>query len=71
MIMHDCPIDGCQQRVPHARLMCHRHWSMVPSRLGRAVYEAWDRGRGRGTEEHESACERAIEAVHRKLGVLP
>jgi hypothetical protein len=64
---HDCPIDGCQHQVPRNKLMCVRHWALVPSELGKAVYAAWKGGHGAGTPEHAAACQAAIDAVHAKL----
>lgn len=65
---HQCPIDSCQVEVAARRLMCVRHWAMVPGPLGTAVYAAWKQGRGAGTEEHIAAMQAAIDAVHEKLG---
>lgn len=65
--LHDCPIDGCQHQVPPNKLMCKRHWAMVPGNLGSAVYSAWNWGAGAGTERHTAACQAAIDSVHQQL----
>lgn len=36
-----CPIDGCQEPLPHQHLMCIRHWRMVPVNLRREVTAAF------------------------------
>jgi hypothetical protein len=64
---HDCPIEGCQQRVPNYKLLCGAHWLLVPTPLKRAVYAAWKNGKGAGSEEHREACQAAIDFVHAKL----
>jgi hypothetical protein len=64
---HECPIDGCQHLVPSHKLMCAAHWALVPAKLGKRVYTAWNSGHGKGTVEHEEACEEAIAAVHAAL----
>lgn len=64
---HDCPIDGCTKRIPHAVLMCRHHWAKVPRQLQGAVYRAWARGRGAGTDAHTTAIAAAVAAVHEEL----
>lgn len=71
-ILHTCPAEGCQQEVRDDRLMCWSHWKLVPKELQDAVYEAWNNGRGAGTEEHQLACRAAIvEAGKRSSGRRP
>jgi hypothetical protein len=65
--VHDCPIEACQIDVPDQHLLCPVHWAMVPAGLRRAVYAAWNKGKGRGTYEHAEACQAAISFVNGKL----
>jgi hypothetical protein len=64
---HRCPIEGCRRDVPDYQLMRRGHWSIVPSDLARALYRAWSRGAGQGTERHATAMRSCIDAVHVKL----
>jgi len=64
---HECPIDGCQHLVPPHKLMCAAHWAIVPAALGKKIYTAWNHGHGKGTAEHDEACEKAIEFVNAAL----
>ena len=49
--------------------MCRPHWAMVPGELQRAVYAAYGRGAGVGTEELHRAQVNAVKAVHAALGL--
>ena len=42
---HTCPVEGCIAVVAHDKLMCRRHWHLVPPDLQAAVYNHWHRGR--------------------------
>lgn len=64
---HECPIDGCDEPVDYARLMCYPHWRMVPPKLSAKLYQTWDRGRGAGTKDHQKAMKEAVKAVNREL----
>lgn len=64
---HQCPIGGCTQLLPNAKLMCLDHWRMVPKALQDAVYAAYDHGYGLGTERLYAAQDAAIQAVEAKL----
>jgi hypothetical protein len=57
------PDQGCVAQVPQHRLMCRRHWNMVPKALQWPVYRSWDLGRGAGTEAHVAAMRAAVQAV--------
>lgn len=61
---HECPRNGCDAIVADSVLMCGPDWVRVPPPLQRAVYRAWDRGRGRGSLAHLAAMEAAIRAVN-------
>jgi hypothetical protein len=60
---HKCPGHECQEQVAAGKLMCAAHWGEVPPQLQAEVYEAWDRGRGRGSLRHLAAVQAAVEAV--------
>jgi hypothetical protein len=69
---HKCgiafPAGGtCQADVRDGQLFDPRHWRLVPAALQRDVYQAWARGRGRGTEAHLQACAAAKAAVEQAL----
>jgi hypothetical protein len=38
---HTCHAIGCSEEVPPKKLMCLRHWRMVPDELKVKVYEAY------------------------------
>lgn len=58
-----CPIGECQERIPIARLMCPRHWRLVPPSLKRALRRAWRTGQGAGTDAHRRAMAACVEAA--------
>lgn len=63
---HPCPAAGCTvENVPDDRLMCRQDWARIAKPLQRAVYDAWDHGRGRGTPQHSAAMRAAISAAER------
>jgi len=41
MTKHPCHAERCNVEVPPARLMCGRHWFLVPVRLRRAVWREY------------------------------
>lgn len=57
---HSCPGPECDEMVARSMLACGPHWAQVPGPLKRAVYVAWDRGAGAGTEQHAAAMRAAI-----------
>jgi hypothetical protein len=74
-----CPVEGCQEPLPHQHLACVRHWRMVPVALRREVTAAFKAYRGvmrrpvrSAREIHEvadklrAAQARAIAAVNEK-----
>jgi len=52
--------------VPARLLMCAIHWHMVPHPLQRAVWDAYDQGRGVGSEKLLHAQAAAIAAVRER-----
>lgn len=62
---HVCPVDGCGRVVLFDRLMCNKHWSMVPLVLGHEVHKSWNYGNP--TRDHAVWCKIAIDSVHCKL----
>lgn len=68
---HLCHARACQAPVPPSRLMCLRHWRMVPKALKDAVWAAYVPGqevRKDPTEEYLDAALAAIDAVAAKEG---
>lgn len=61
---HKCPIAGCVAAVVHERLMCPRHWRLVPPDKQAAVYREY-RKLPQSTA-HLMACQIAIAAVHER-----
>lgn len=57
---HRCPGPDCTAQVPDRMLACMPHWMQVPRPIQRAVYAAWNRGKGIGSDEHVVAVEDAI-----------
>jgi hypothetical protein len=60
---HRCPVGDCPKQVPRARLMCGRHWQLVPAALKRAIRRAWRGGAGAGTRQHRQAMSACIRAA--------
>lgn len=65
--LHACPIEGCKHAdVTHDRVMCFKHWGMVPRDLQNSVYR-WAKvsaQRKRIVPEHLQAIRSAIESVN-------
>lgn len=66
---HKCPIGACDKRVPPDKLMCPGDWRTVPAPLKKALYRAWNYGRGKGSDAHNRAMQRCIEAATRRAGL--
>lgn len=65
---HTCHARGCSVRVPPERLMCARHWRMVPTILVKAVWATYRHGQCddmRPSREWLRAAHAAIGAVAR------
>lgn len=65
---HPCPRNGCRRTVGDRLLMCGTCWRVVPVPLQRAVYGAYRRGAGLGSDELFAAQEAAIAAVNGEAG---
>lgn len=62
---HECPAGDCTETVPDERLMCPADWRLVPKPHQGAVYRAYDRGAGLGSDALAAAQDAAIRAVNR------
>lgn len=66
---HACPVEGCKHTdVSTDRVMCWKHWAMVPRDLQNSVYR-WAKvsaERKRIQTEHLQAVRSAIESVNNK-----
>lgn len=60
-----CPIPGCGEQIDPTRLMCRRHWYLVPKELRDRVWATWRSGQGAFTHEHQTAVLQAISAAQR------
>lgn len=58
---HRCFAAGCTAEVSADRLMCSRHWRMVPAGLRQAIGRTWRSG---NVIAHASAKYAAARAVH-------
>lgn len=70
--MHECPIDGCNRKVPDERLMCGPHWHRVPAQLQRRVYVTWGQRQRNPADvacvaEHRKACAEAVRCVNQHI----
>lgn len=66
MISHRCHVPNCPITVPRWKLMCGRHWAMVPATIQQAVRRHYRYGQGsfrRPTKAWLTAARRAIDFV--------
>ncbi|MDM4768653.1 hypothetical protein [Solimonas sp. SE-A11] len=78
MSTHKCPISSCTWQVPDDRLMCLKHWEMVPTFKRRQVTVERDAVRKAGTAQTRQAAQlryvkaqrAAIDSISH-LAVLP
>lgn len=65
---HHCHAVGCTVAVPPSKLMCKRHWSMVPPALQYDVYEYYVPGQcnSRPSKEWLQAARAAINFVRER-----
>lgn len=69
MKTHPCKAKGCKRIVAHDRLMCIRHWRMVPRPVQLDVWSAYRRGPL--SRDHVAAMDAAIAAVAAFEATLP
>lgn len=68
-MIHLCHAEGCDLLVKPERLMCLRHWRMVPRELQRDVWAHYVAGQEktkRPTREYLAAAAAAVAAVAEK-----
>ena len=66
MSEHFCHAKACNIVVPPKRLMCKRHWFMVPADLRKAVWREYRPGQEvdkEPTAEYLEAAQKAVVAV--------
>ena len=72
-VRHTCRAYGCDKVTPPRLLMCSRHWHMVPDKLKKRVWSAYDPGQeitGSPAVEYIAAATAAILAVAAAEGLL-
>jgi hypothetical protein len=57
-----CPVPGCGEEIDQTRLMCRRHWYLVPRPLRDETWRTWRSGRAAASPEHRQAVLAAIVA---------
>jgi hypothetical protein len=62
---HRCPIGDCPAQIPDGRLLCPRHWRVVPPNLKRALRRDGRDGAGRAHQAAVGACLDAVQAAYR------
>lgn len=63
---HTCHAKGCNVKVDPSKLMCRRHWKLVPEPLRTAVWATYRRGQEidkRPSPQYLAAAQAAIDAV--------
>lgn len=64
---HPCPAPGCPVAdVPQDQFACRGHWYSLPKAMQRAIWTAWDKGRGAGSAEHRAAIAGAARYLERR-----
>jgi hypothetical protein len=61
---HECPRNGCTRAVADDLLLCAPCWRPVPLTLRRVLNDAWDHGRGNGSDAHREAMLAIIRHVN-------
>jgi len=67
---HKCSVPTCKAGIGLEKLMCLRHWRMVPGDLATAVYDAWDAYQKEQTEETADALRKAQNAATERVTQL-
>jgi hypothetical protein len=57
-----CPVPGCHDQIDASRLMCRRHWYLVPKQIRDRVWATWRSGQGALSKEHLETVRLAIVA---------
>jgi hypothetical protein len=68
---HHCHAEGCKAPCPPERLMCLKHWRLVPKNLQRAVWASYRPGQCDDKQPSRlwfKAADAAIAAVAAKEG---
>lgn len=60
MMVAKCPVPGCKTVIRLTRIMCIKHWQIVPKALQDAV---WRTARANNRTMHRAAAKAAIEFV--------
>jgi hypothetical protein len=55
-----CPAGGCGELIDPSRLMCRRHWYLVPKQVRDGVWATWRSGEGAFSRDHQDAVRMAI-----------
>lgn len=64
---HRCPGGRCPRQVTEDKLFCGIHYRLLPGPFRKALYDAWDDGRGQGSAAHRAAIRAAIDQVNMRL----
>jgi hypothetical protein len=65
-----CFVDVCREPIPVTKLMCYRHWCMVPADLQDEVYSTLRTLRaGGGGQPYIAAIKKAAAAVRKELNL--
>lgn len=54
-----CPVKDCGRTISPGRLMCHRHWELLPQGLRSTILRLWNNGKP--LDGYREAAENAIE----------
>lgn len=68
---HHCHAAGCTANVPPERLMCYKHWKMVPKDVQRRVWTHYRDGQcddWQISHEYAEAAKAAMRAVAEREG---
>jgi hypothetical protein len=58
-----CQIPQCDERIDLSRLMCRKHWYLVPKLMRDHVWATWRSGQAAFSREHQDAVQAAVVAV--------
>jgi hypothetical protein len=59
---HRCPVGDCPAQIPGGRLLCPRHWRLVPPNLKRALRRAGRDGDG-ADRAHQATVRACLDAA--------